>query len=132
MILLDTHIWIWWVSDSEELRADVRRIIESHASNGLGVSTISCWEVAKLVERERLRLTIPTRTWLDLALTYPFVQKLELSTEIIVTSTELPGDFHRDPADQLLVATALVFDIPIITMDTQIRAYRHIVSLPSG
>jgi len=56
MIILDTHIWVWWVDDSQQLRDRQRQIIQDNVQNGLGVSAISCWEVAKLVEYGRLEL----------------------------------------------------------------------------
>jgi PIN domain nuclease of toxin-antitoxin system len=106
VILLDTHIWVWWVHRDEHLPARLRTFIERHESATLGVSAISCWEVAKLVERGRLRLPMPTGDWLHAALTYPGVRLLDLTPDICVHSCSLPGDFHADPADQIIVATA--------------------------
>lgn len=68
MIVLDTHVWVWWVNESAELTAPIRQLIEGHQQEGLGVSIISCWEVAKLVERGRLRLTMPVDLWIEQAL----------------------------------------------------------------
>ncbi len=59
MILLDTHIWVWWVDGSPQLTAAQRQHVEAHEASGLGVSVISCWEVAKLVELNRLVLRFP-------------------------------------------------------------------------
>lgn len=112
MILLDTHIWVWWVNESPDLSSEYRQILESQQTGGLGVSIISCWEVAKLVELGRLQLTIPVEEWLAEALQYPGVQLLDLTLKIVVESTQLPGVFHRDPADQMIVATARILDIP--------------------
>lgn len=108
MILLDTHIWIWWVNESEELSDEQRQIINSWQADGLGVSIISCWEVAKLVELGRLQFTISVEEWLSRALQYSGIQLLSLTPRITVESTQLPGTFHRDPADQMIVATARV------------------------
>ena len=96
MIVLDTHIWIWWVHGHLDLTADQKRIIDENEAGGLGISAISCWEVAKLVEYKRLVLPVPTVDWLKQALAYPGVRLLELSPEIAGESTELPGDFHKD------------------------------------
>ena len=82
MILLDTHIWVWWVHRDEHLPARLRTFIERHESATLGVSAISCWEVAKLVERGRLRLPMPTGDWLHAALAYPRVRLLDLTPDI--------------------------------------------------
>lgn len=71
MILLDTHVWVWWVSQTDQLTPQMMGIIQNHQMAGLGVSMISCWEVAKLVELGRLQLTLPLLEWLNHALAYP-------------------------------------------------------------
>ena len=126
MILLDTHVWVWWVNDSSMGGENVLRIVKEHQSDGLGVSIISCWEVAKLVERGRLELTLPVEPWIEQALAYPGVELLQLTPRIVVESTQLPGEFHRDPADQMLVATARVHDIPLLTADSKLLDYPHV------
>lgn len=126
MIVLDTHIWVWWVNGSAELTAGQRQALQAHSGAGLGVSIISCWEVAKLVERGRLQLTLPVERWLERALALPGVRLLELTPRIVVESTQLPGEFHRDPADQLIVATARIYDAPLLTADGKVLAYPHV------
>ena len=126
MILLDTHVWVWWVNESSMASKDMLRIIQEHQGDGLGVSIISCWEVAKLVERGRLELTMPVERWIEQALAYPGVELLQLTPRIVVESTQLPGEFHRDPADQMLVATARVYDIPLLTADSKLLDYPHV------
>lgn len=97
--------------------------------NGIGVSAISCWEVAKLVELQRITLSRPVGEWLDFALAYRGVQLLALTPCIAVESTQLPGTFHRDPADQIIVATARVFSCPLLTLDSKILGYSHVQAL---
>lgn len=126
MILLDTHIWVWWVSRPDRLQPRHRELLELGADRVFGVSIISCWEVAKLVEYERLKLDRPVQLWIENALAEPGVSLLPLSPQIIVESTQLPPPFHRDPADQLLVATARVLACPIMTEDSKILAYPHV------
>jgi len=130
VILLDTHVWIWWVQGAAQMPPNCRAYIQAHEPQGLGVSVISCWEVAKLVERGRLALPHPVDQWIRLALAYPGVRLLPFSPEIAVESTRLPGTFHRDPADQILVATARMYNCPLVTMDQQIRAYSHVQIAP--
>lgn len=125
MIVLDTHIWVWWVDNHPRLTERLRELIAAHQSNGLGVSIFSCWEVAKLVEKGRMDLTFSVSKWLDTALSYPGVQRLELTLPIVVQSTQLQG-FHNDPADQIIVATAQVYDCPLLTVDTKIVNYPHV------
>jgi PIN domain nuclease of toxin-antitoxin system len=126
MILLDTHIWVWWVNQGTELSSVQRDYLLREQGNGLGVSIISCWEIAKLVQLGRLQFTIPVAQWLDQALSYPGIQLLDLSLPIVIESTQLPGNFHRDPADQMIVATARVHDIPLMTADGLILNYPHV------
>ena len=132
MIVLDTHIWIWWVDGSSQLTAQDQEWIEAYKSEGLGVSVISCWEVAKLVENGRLKLQCPVEQWLEQALAYPGVQLLQLTPRIAIESTQLPGSFHRDPADQMIVATARVWDCPLLTADDKILRYPHVRLLKDG
>jgi PIN domain nuclease of toxin-antitoxin system len=87
MIVLDTHISIWWVHDDPSLPPAHKAYIQTHEANGLGISAISCWEVAKLVEYGRLGLPIPINDWLDQALVYPGMRLLELTPPIAIDST---------------------------------------------
>jgi PIN domain nuclease of toxin-antitoxin system len=129
VILLDTHIWVWWVDGSSQLTSTQRNHIEAHERKGLGVSVISCWEVAKLVELNRLELRCPTREWIEQALAYPGIRFLYLTPRIAVESTLLPRPFHRDPADQIIVATARIRGCPVLTADTRILRYPHVKTL---
>ncbi|MGB3191118.1 MAG: type II toxin-antitoxin system VapC family toxin [Limnoraphis sp.] len=122
MIILDTHIWIWWVDENPKLSSQNREIIQSNQASGLGISIISCWEVAKLVEKNRLAFECSVEEWLELALKYPGIQLLELTLPIILESTRLSG-FHSDPADQIIVATAKIYSSLLITQDEKILNY---------
>ena len=122
MIILDTHIWIWWVNESPRLTEKQKQIIKKNQENGLGISVISCWEVAKLVEKKRLGLSIPVEEWLEKASTYPGIKVWNLSIPILVESTQLEG-FHNDPADQIIVATSKVNNFKLLTADKKILNY---------
>ena len=126
MIILDTHIWIKWVLDESQLPSVFCDKIRDHETDGLGVSVISFWEVAKLMELKRLSFEIDVHDWINQALSYPGIQLIEFSPRIAVESTQLPGEFHRDPADQIIVATARVHDCPLLTMDKKILDYKHV------
>ncbi len=128
MIILDTHIWIWWVDQSPRLTAQHNAWIEQYQTEGLGISIISIWEVAKAVESGRLGLSLPVQDWLETAIAHPGVQLLDLTIPIIVESTNLAG-FHRDPGDQLIVATARIYQSPLLTADTKILAYPNVTTL---
>lgn len=126
MILLDTHIWIWWVQDDKRLTEAQSRAIRENENDSLGISAISCWEIAKLVELGRLQLPVSLETWFEKALSYPGIQLLALMPEIAIASTRLPGEFHRDPADQIIVATALHYNCPLLTSDGRLTNYPHV------
>ena len=129
MILLDTHIWVWLVSDTQHLRPRHRELLDEYAADGFGVSVISCWGVAKLVEKGRLELKLPVGEWITAALQRPQITLVSLTPEIAVEATQLPTGFHADPADQLLVATARILEIPLLTADAKILDYPHVLLL---
>ena len=129
MILLDTHVLIWWANgEHERLSAAAIAAIEAEEQQRL-VSAISCWEVAMLVERGRLGLSVDMERWLNLVASVPRLQLLPLSPAVAVASTRLPGTFHADPADRFLVAQARHLNIALVTADSKIRAYPHVRSL---
>lgn len=128
MIILDTHIWVWWVQNDPRLTQQHKNWLQQYESQGLGVSIISCWEVAKLVENSRLTLPVTVEEWITAALAYPGVQLINLTIPIIIESTKLTG-FHRDPADQIIVATARINGCPLLTADAKILAYPDVQTL---
>jgi PIN domain nuclease of toxin-antitoxin system len=128
MILLDTHILIWWIDDSPRLSQSHRQIIQSRQDDGLGISIYSCWEIAMLVEYGKLELKFSIEDWLEIALSHPNLRTIDLTIPIIVKSTQLPG-FHKDPADQIIVATSIISGIPLLTADAKIIAYPDVTTL---
>lgn len=130
MIVLNTHIWVWWVHGDKRLTQTQIETITTHETDIIGVSAISCWEIAKLVEYARLALPLPPQKWFEQALSYPGIRLLELSPEVAVESTQLPGEFHRDPADQIIVATARFYNCPLVTSDGKLLNYPHVNTIP--
>ncbi len=126
MIVLDTHIWVWWVHQDKHLTNSQVETVRANETAIIGVSAISVWEIAKLVEYNRLQLSRPLRQWFDEALKYPGISLIPLTPEIAIESSRLPGEFHRDPADQIIVATARTYDCPLITSDVKIRKYPYV------
>ena len=126
MIILDTHVWLWWSLGSPRLREAQRRAILENQNVGIGICSFSCWEVAKIVLGNRFPLPVTISDWFETALRYPGVVLLDMTPEIAIESNRLPGDFHRDPADQIIVATARVYQIPLATSDNRIRRYPHV------
>ena len=129
MIVMDTNIWVWWANQARALRRRHRDIIDENAPTGLGVSVISCWEVAKLVEKGRLKLSKPVGEWIGTALELPDVVLLPLTPEIAIESAQLPPPIHADPADQLIIATARVLQVPLLTADKRLIDYPDVVTL---
>lgn len=126
MIVLDTHIWIWWMNGDPRFTSAMERIVNEHQGEGIGISAISFWEVAQLVKRNRIAVSMDAETWIRTALSAPGVVPIDLSPAIAVESVNLPGQFHRDPADQMIVATARVLNCPLLTADARILAYAHV------
>ncbi|MBD2772962.1 type II toxin-antitoxin system VapC family toxin [Iningainema tapete] len=128
MIVIDTHIWVWWVQNDARLTNKQRQWLREYESDGIGVSIVSCWEVAKLVEKNRLILPLAIDKWLETALAYPGVQLLDLTLPIVVDSTQLSG-FNSDPFDQMIVATARFYQCPLLTVDAKILKYPNVQTL---
>ena len=135
MILLDTHALIWWVNgDADRLSARARERLEEELARvelgepqaGLLVAAISCWEVAMLVSRGRLALSLEMERWLALVAAIPAVRLLPLEPGVAVAATRLPEPFHADPADRFLVAQARALAVPLLSADCKIQAYPHV------
>ncbi len=124
MILLDTHAFVWTVDGDRRLGPRARAVVEEAASaKGVLVSAITPWEIALLVEKGRLRLGREVGTWLETALALPGMALAPIEPAIAVDSTRLPGDFHADPADRLIVATSRHRGVPLLTADRAVLAY---------
>jgi PIN domain nuclease of toxin-antitoxin system len=119
MIVLDTHAWLWWVSKPSELSRAARHRIG--AETRIGVSAISCLEVATLVAKGRISLDRDTLPWLEQALALPKVEFLPLTPPIAVKATQLGKDFPGDPADRIIVATSILESAALITKDSRIH-----------
>jgi PIN domain nuclease of toxin-antitoxin system len=135
VILLDTHALLWWASgDLQRLspRAlaaiveEVERSAQPGQPPGLLVSAISCWEVAMLVQRGRLALSLEVERWLALVAAIPAVRLLPLEPAVAVAATRLPAPFHADPADRFLVAQARELAVPLLSADSKIQTYPHV------
>jgi PIN domain nuclease of toxin-antitoxin system len=122
-MLLDTHAFIW-LSFGDPMKERAVEVTGRAAADGaLVLSAITVWEVGNLVRRRRIELYSPTSVWLAKATAARGIRVVPLDAEIALAATELPGEFHRDPADRFLVATARALDVPIVTRDAAILAY---------
>jgi PIN domain nuclease of toxin-antitoxin system len=130
VIVLDTHALVWWVTGDPALSRKARSAIERELAGGeILVSSISAWEIAMLVEREKLVLSMDVGSWLATVADIEAVRFVPVDPEIAVKSVELPGEFHKDPADRMIVATARKFSVSLVTKDEKIRAYSHVKTI---
>jgi PIN domain nuclease of toxin-antitoxin system len=120
-VLLDTHSWIWLVGDDPRLGKPARREILKHAhSDTLFVSPISLWEIALKSSRGKLDLDLPLRTWIQRAVALTGIHLVPITAEIACTCAEFPADFHGDPADRLIAATARAEGFTLLTHDDRL------------
>jgi PIN domain nuclease of toxin-antitoxin system len=117
------------VYGDEKLSPKQLEFIQDNEDGVIGVSAISLWKIAKLVENGKLELPISLEKWFAQALSYPGVQVIELTPEIATESTQLPGEFHKDAADQIIVATARVMKCKLVTSDEKILNYSHVKTI---
>jgi len=130
VIVLDTHAWVWWVSDPDRVSGPARLAIEQARGVGaLLASSISAWEVAMLAARGRLELTIPVEEWIARCEAVPGMRFVPVNNAIALRSVNLPGTLHPDPADRIIVATALEKKARLITKDARLQAYPHVQTL---
>ena len=130
MIVLDTPTLVWWVSGDPMLSRKAKAAIERELAGGeIVISAISAWEIAMLVEREKLVLSMEASSWLATIATIEAVRFMPVDIEIATRSVDLPGEFHKDPADRMIVATARKLAAPLVTKDEKIRAYAHVKTI---
>ena len=128
--LLDTPAWIWWHMNPGKLSPKVRALIaDTGKYEELLLSSISPWEFCKLLQKRRLEIACDTQEWIQSALDMHKLRLVPLTPVIAFKSTMLPGIFHDDPADQIIVATAREENAVIITRDDRIMNYPQVKSV---
>jgi len=128
-LLLDTHVWIWAAHNDSRLNSKHRSLIENAEGKDIFVSAMSCWEVAKLVSLRRITLNHPIDAWFRAALMEPRVQIAPITPEVAIESNSLPQPFHRDPADCIIVATARIQGLTLLTNDRSILEYPNVKTI---
>lgn len=128
MIVLDTHVLISWVDGSARLSKPARKKIEGALAAGeqILVSAISAWEIAMLVQSHRIALTMDLDEWLRLVQSLDGVTVVPVTPQVAVQSATLPGEFHKDPADRMIVALAREHGATVISADEKIQRYPHV------
>ncbi len=128
--LLDTHTWVWWNMRPRNLSRKIKKLIENEDGyDELLLSAISVWEFCKLLEKGRIGISYKPEVWISTALEMPKLRFVHLTPVIAYRSTVLPKPFHSDPADQIIVATALDENATILTKDERILGYQYAKSL---
>ena len=121
MIVLDSHIWFWWIN-LEHQRLSPQLLGEIESAERVGVSSVSCFELALAHRRGRLALSLPPSEWFARALAGSAVELLPLTPEIATCAVGL-SEVHRDPFDRIIIATAIEFDGKLASVDGQFDAY---------
>jgi PIN domain nuclease of toxin-antitoxin system len=123
--LLDTHIIVWWLLDFDRLTKVQAQALDSVEKHGysVGLSAISLRELAKMIQRGRLVVGAPLESWIEELDSHPLITIFPLTPTIAIESVRLGDDFHRDPADQIIVATARCHDLALMTADDRIRKW---------
>ena len=130
MIVLDTHVMIWWLSNPEKLSKRANSAIAQGVDGKeIYVSSISTWEMAMLVARGRLDLTMDVRDWISAAESLPFLHFIPVSNNIAIKSVQLPEFKYDDPADKIIIATTVALKAVLITKDSKILEYPHVKTL---
>ena len=124
MIILDTHVWLWWVNqDSEHLKLSWQEKIEQ--ADKIGVSAISLFEIAWLAKHKRIKLPCSQNKWFEKALEGSDISLIPLTPEIASLAVALP-EHHSDPQDRIIIATTLVCQASILSADKKFPLYEEL------
>ena len=127
MIVLDTHILIWWVDSPQKLSKKTKKAIEEEKSKkGILISSISTFEIYLLIKKGKLELTNYPDAWLNRIESLPYVRFIPVDNKIAALSVNLPDFTHKDPADRIIIATAMINGATLITSDKKILNYTHV------
>lgn len=126
--LLDTHVWIWTQEKPDAIGSSARALLETTADD-LCVSAVSSLEIARLVSGGLLTLQGTVDRWVRAALNSIEARSIDVDHRVAIEAYKLPGRFHKDPADRLLVATARLHDLTLVTADERILDYRQVRTL---
>ena len=130
MIVLDTHAWVWLANNPESLSKKAKKAVDAAIEEKeVLVSSISAWEVALLVAKKRLKLTMEVEDWITKYEALPFIRFVPVDNYLAVKSVRLPEPLHGDPADRIIIATSITSGVPLITKDERILNYPHVKTI---
>ena len=124
-VLLDTHVWIWTQEQPERLGPRTKRLLIG-AEHENAVCPISTLEISRLVAAAEIRLSMPLAEWVVESMADLAAQTVAMSHEVAMEAYALPGTFHRNPADRILVAAARRNGLTLVTADDRILSYPHV------
>lgn len=124
MLVLDTHIWHWWVNQIPgKLSQEIIKLIEE--TDEVAISAISCFEMAWLVRHGRIKMAMPFEDWFNEVETSTNIQILPVTAQISIKAVNLP-EHHKDPQDRIIIATALQYDADLLSFDAAFSAYSEL------
>ena len=125
LLLLDTHIWLWYFEGDKNLSSSpaLKHISDAISRSSLRISEISLWELAMLESKGRISFSNSCLEWINRTLEIPGFSSVNINPEIACLSCRLPGNFHGDPADRIIAATAIHLGASLITRDLKIISY---------
>lgn len=122
MVLLDTHIWVWWLfADSRLTEEDRLALDQLAAAHDVAISAISIWEVQMLVTKNRISIHLPFEQWIREATRPDMVNVVPIDSNVGIALYNLPADFHGDPADKMIIASAISRGCSLVTADKAMR-----------
>ena len=124
-VILDTHIWVWWLLPDSPLPDRERKALDRIATDqGILLPAICQWEAQMLHSKKRIQLPVPFPTWLRRATAADMLTVLPLNADAVIALNDIPAGFHGDPADRMIVATARAHNLPLATHDEPIKKSR--------
>lgn len=131
MIVLDTHILIWWATgDLKKLSSKAIAAIDQETQAGeIIISSISAWEIAMLINKDRIVISMDLDEWLSTIEQIDAVKFWPVDNDIAIKSANFLGEFHKDPADRMIVATARKLGCALVTADEKIINYLHVKTI---
>lgn len=130
MIVLDTHVLIWWVDSPQKLSKRAQKAIDEAAEDkSISVSSISTFEIYLLIKKGRLELATHPDAWMEKIESLPFVRFITVDNRIAALSVNLPDFPHQDPADRIIIATALNLGGKLVTSDEKILNYQKVQTI---
>jgi len=125
MIVINTHILLWWQLNDDSLNLSYREILD-RPNEIVGISAVSLMEIICLYDRQRINLPEIPELWIARIMAEPKIVVIPISANIAIDAFRLPDEFHKDPADRLIVASARVLNCPLMSQDSKISAYSHV------